>query len=369
MPSPLTFLLCAAGVVSLGAAPVARALDPATALQDYHHTIWTSRDGAPAEITSMAQTQDGWLWLGTPTGVYRFDGVRFEPYQPPAGSRLLHNRISELVAMPNGDLWIGYVGRGLSLRHADGRLEHVADADSKVRDVFTLTRDRDGSIWAASTLGTRRYDAQRRWQAIGREAGVPAASLTTLADQHGRLYLGADDGTYVLDRASAKFERISTDYTVSLVESPDGQLWGGGNGVLRKLPTPSPTIARPDWLNQAEGHAAGIFDRDGNLWTLRCPRGLCLVRQPQRLGGRIQPARDASEKFDQPWQLSNLSTNLLLEDRLGNIWLSTQAGLERFRNAAVLAAPVPGADGFYRLARGAGDTVWVTDVRAAQVWR
>jgi hypothetical protein len=48
-----------------------------TSLADYHHDIWTGKDGAPGEISAMAQTADGWLWIGSSHGLYRFDGVRF----------------------------------------------------------------------------------------------------------------------------------------------------------------------------------------------------------------------------------------------------------------------------------------------------
>jgi signal transduction histidine kinase len=83
----------------------------------------------------------------------------------------------------------------------------------------------------------------------------------------------------------------------------------------------------------------------------------------------VVASRDATDKLDQPWQVSNLSANLLLEDHLGNIWMATQAGLERFRNSAMAPARVGGADGFYTLARGADGDVWVSDRRKHNVWQ
>ncbi|QJD93860.1 hypothetical protein HH213_29490 [Duganella dendranthematis] len=323
--------------------------------------------GAPAEITSMAQTPDGWLWLGTPTGIYRFDGVRFEPYVPPPGSKLAHSRISELLVLPNGDLLIGYIWLGLSVRYADGRFEHLAQAGDQVRQVLTMTRDVDGSLWVATVTAVRRL-AEGRWQTIGAESGVTGVARSVLADQHGQLYLSTDKGTLRLNRATRRFEPTDDKPNTMLVQSPDGRLWGGGDDNLHQVPTAAPRMPRPDWMNQAEGHAAGIFDRDGNLWALRCPIGLCVVRGADRLGDHLVPSRDATDRFDQPWQLGNLSTNLLLEDPLGNIWLSTQAGLERFRNSAMLPARVGGADGFYVLMRGIGGDVWVSDRRKHNVW-
>ncbi|MYM72385.1 hypothetical protein GTP56_09265 [Duganella sp. FT134W] len=346
----------------------AQALDPATPLRDYHHTIWTSKDGAPAEITSMAQTPDGWLWLGTPTGIYRFDGVRFEPYVPPPGSKLLHSRISNLVAMPNGDLMIGYVWPGFSVRHADGRLEHLAQAQDSLMSVYSVARDIDGSLWVTSGQGVRRW-ANGKWQVIGPASGLEGLVAISLADQHGRLYLGSDKGTFVLNRDSGRFERIDAAPSDALVETPDGQLWAGAGDRLHRLPTPAPTLRRPDWLAPSRASVNSQFDHDGNLWTVRCPVGLCLLRGADQRNQPVVASRDATDKLDQPWQVSNLSTNLLLEDHLGNIWMATQAGLERFRNSAMLPAKVGGADGFYTLARGDDGEVWVSDRRKHNVWQ
>ena len=44
----------------------------------FHHTEWTTKEGAPSAVWAIAQTNDGWLWFGGPTGLFRFDGVQFE---------------------------------------------------------------------------------------------------------------------------------------------------------------------------------------------------------------------------------------------------------------------------------------------------
>ena len=58
------------------------------ALTQYAHTAWRVRDGYfPGQPTAIAQTMDGFLWIGTQNGLIRFDGVRFMPWEPPAGSK------------------------------------------------------------------------------------------------------------------------------------------------------------------------------------------------------------------------------------------------------------------------------------------
>jgi ligand-binding sensor domain-containing protein len=78
------------------------------------HDSWTFKDGAPSDVTCLAQTNDGFLWLGGPNGLFRFDGTRFEPFNSPFGDRLLSTNLYSLFAPPSGGLWIGYTFGGFS---------------------------------------------------------------------------------------------------------------------------------------------------------------------------------------------------------------------------------------------------------------
>src|SRR5262249_38557685 len=98
MIPPTRLRLLAAMSVLAACQAVAAALPR---IADSHPTAWTAKDGAPADVRTMAQTPDGWLWLATSTGLYRFDGMRFTRYRlPPSGYAL--GRPHELVARSNG---------------------------------------------------------------------------------------------------------------------------------------------------------------------------------------------------------------------------------------------------------------------------
>jgi len=65
-------------------------------------------EGAPGEVRALAQTTDGYLWLGTATGLFRFDGIRFEPYKPQSGKPFPQRSVASLFAVPDGGLWVSY---------------------------------------------------------------------------------------------------------------------------------------------------------------------------------------------------------------------------------------------------------------------
>src|ERR1700733_1713991 len=86
----------------------------APSLPALQHTAYSAADGAPADIWAMTQSSDGYLWLGTGGGLYRFDGVRFERFSDREGRNLPASNLTALTLAPNGDLWVGYFAGGIS---------------------------------------------------------------------------------------------------------------------------------------------------------------------------------------------------------------------------------------------------------------
>ena len=94
----------------------------------------------------MAQTPDGYLWLGPENGLFRFDGVRSVPWQPPAGQQLPDKNINSLLVTRDGSLWIGTFGGLVILR--DGSLARPPVLHDQF--VASLFEDGEGTVWAAS---------------------------------------------------------------------------------------------------------------------------------------------------------------------------------------------------------------------------
>jgi ligand-binding sensor domain-containing protein len=115
-----------ATLILLGCCPCAFALNPSLDVNQYAHHAWTIQEGFfKGFISSIAQTRDGYLWLGTEFGLLRFDGVRFVPWEPPTGGSLPSSNIRSLLTARDGRLWIGTV-KGLA-GWKDGKLIEYAE--------------------------------------------------------------------------------------------------------------------------------------------------------------------------------------------------------------------------------------------------
>ena len=90
---------------------------------------WSVQQGAPQDIQAMAQTADGFLWLGGQGGLFRFDGTRFERFRPSSGDRLFSSDVYTLFAPPTGGLWVGYLYGGFSFVN-NGRVTNYGGAAS-----------------------------------------------------------------------------------------------------------------------------------------------------------------------------------------------------------------------------------------------
>lgn len=355
------------------AANSALALSTDGQLASYHHATWTARDGVPGSIWTMAQTADGWLWLGTNFGLYRFDGTNFERYVPPAGARLLGDNIRTLLALENGDLLIAYEYGGLTVRHRDGTLAHLTGDKlrSDLRGINQIARDPDGSLWLATASQLHRY-VNGKLLRYGPEQGFTGLRASSIVVDGAQLWVSDLYDVFLLDRASNRFQQISKAGPRGrggVLMSPNGQVWFEtyyGKSLVR---LPDTTIKpRPPLSAARESHGAGMFDRHGNLWQVGPLQGLSLLDGAQSLAS-INSERDFADKFDQPWLLSSLSTTGLLEDRLGNIWVSTTAGLERLRHGRLqIVRGLPNLEP-YSVARDADGNTWAASPNAPGLWR
>jgi ligand-binding sensor domain-containing protein len=134
-------------------------LNAAAATAQYRFDTWTTARGLPQNsVTTLQQSRDGYLWLGTFGGLVRFDGVTFTVFDTGrAGPRSL--RILALYEDRAGALWMGTERGGLT-RYADGTFTTYTTRDGlPVDTVGLLSGDRHGRIWSSTTVGLVRFGA------------------------------------------------------------------------------------------------------------------------------------------------------------------------------------------------------------------
>ena len=320
---------------ALAVAVVLSPLLPATAAAsrssaiDLHHTSWTAEDGAPPFIIAIAQTPDGWLWLASANGVFRFDGAAFERFRP-AGVQLMSNSVWAMRLLRSGALWIGYASGGASVWQ-DGKVRNFGAAEGlPMHTVYDFAGDADGRVWTATSRGLLFFDG-RRWQKPGPGWGAPDGACTLLEAHDGSVWAQCESGAFRLPARALAFVQVPGPASMGrLVQGPDRAVWsvGGAKGDIVALD--GAKRAPPAWPRPRGSGGTMMFERDGeHLWMTRAD-GL------MRTGGSA-----GDEVFSVAHGLSGAIANTLFQDREGNVWVGTENGLDRFRHTALAGVTLP----------------------------
>jgi signal transduction histidine kinase/ligand-binding sensor domain-containing protein len=337
------------------------AFDTERTIRQFAHTAWGAKEDCPRFIVALAQTKDGYLWLGTRHGLFRFDGVSFERYVPPPGTALPALAVSSLLALDNGDLWIGFRSGHISLLR-DGKLGNYGTHEGVPNGiVMRLVKDRGGTIWAASTGGLARLEGER-WQEVGEDWDYPGKSaFAAFLDRQGTLWVSTENTVVFLPAGARKFQptgiRIGQVWDFS--QAANGRLWmAETTNSVRPVPLRSSQPPSDDTEIRV-GSQGILFDRDGALWITSIGDGMRRAPAPDQLHGSIAQFSDKAEIFTAKDGLSGDDVRAILQDREGTIWVGTVNGLDRFRKTNVVPFPLPINPGQTALAAGNDGDLWV----------
>ena len=295
----------------------------------YEFQNWHRENGLPREsIYALAQSHQGYLWIGTDDSVARFDGVRFVSFGLQEG--LPAGAVQSLLEDRDGTLWIGTSGNGLA-HMQDGKIVTLTKRDGLPGDTVTsLAESEDGKLWVGTDGGLAVcWDGQVR--------SVPVEfknkSITALfEDRQGVLWIGVK-GVGIYQYHGNKFTLFGNGVEQGFLRDPhcllvdrEGRFWvgagddyilcrDGGEWVQHRI---SQSSAHPHVVMLAE-------DANGTIWAGSMGEGLMEFRKS---GSRIVNVSSG---------LSDNFVESMLCDAQGNLWVGTQYGLNKLKRGRLFA--------------------------------
>jgi len=363
----------------------------------YNVRSWQTDEGLPQNsVYAIAQTPDGYLWVGTHEGLARFDGVRFTLVDEPVAPYLKQAWIVALCATRDGSLWIASENHGLT-RLKDGVFTRFKEADGLPgNQIQCLQESQDGTLWIGGDKGLARYQAGKitRCKQSDRLSNnsvkalcehpvgvMRAATVTGLisinsagiedsdnfglgpmtnvlkavsVDRQGQLWLGATDGLFCLaggKRTTYGAKQGLPDRIVTVIhEDRAGQLWVGTYGGLVRFVDGNPVA----WSLGKRPFADLVYtiheDQEGNLW----------------FGGRdglyrFNPSRLTTYTAEDGLSYNNVTS--VLEDQAGAMWFGTWGGgVNRLQDGKFITITTGNGlsqDTVLSLAGGRDQSIWV----------
>ena len=389
-------MVCLLGLLALPIRLPA-SLRPAKSINEFKLANWQAGQGLPQNsITSIAQTKDGYVWVGTEEGLARFDGIHFTVFDK-QNSSLKSQVIRALLVDHAGDLWIGTHGAGV-FQMKGGTFAPVAGGEGPQRsNVTSLFEDRAGALWIGTDGGGLLCRKNGKFRAFTASDGLSDnAVFSTAEDRTGAIWIATHGG---LTRfANGKFRNfgikdgLPSNFVRAVEVDRDGTVWAGTTAGLSKIaPSGISNYTVKDGLRGNEvsslkADAAGTLwigtdagglnrlasgristyiddngllgkpvwsileDHEGNLWAGMAGRGLTVLKQAT---------------FSNITAADGLPSNTVLpvfEDRDGAIWVGTDQGLvkrERDRNTFFTKAQGLPDNFVFSIAQDPKGAIWV----------
>ena len=317
---------------------------------------WGIESGLPhGKVCAVERGRDGYIWLGTPAGLVRFDGVRFETYNHLNTPLLENSRILSLYEDGGGILWIGTDGGGLYSLEDGEWGSFGAETGLMSNHVRAICEDVDGNLWVGTEYGLHRLGDEGT-HVIGLDEGLADNLITALAtDSLGRVWAGTMRGGLARIEESLvqiyDFDDGLEDLTVlSVVVGPDGRVWIGTMSGLFYL-EPDEGIVRPVAGTMRYPVTSLAVDSGGKLLVGTMVDGLKMLD-----GSDLQDLLTDIE-------LSDGYICSILPDEEGFIWIGMESnGLvqikERIVDAVTVRQGLPGGAVFPLLEDDDG-TLWI----------
>ncbi len=340
----------------------------AGAEQPYRVTRWTAENGLPQnKINALAQTRDGYLWLGTLKGLARFDGVKFKVFDQSNTPQMTHEAINDLAVDAKEDgLWVS-TGAGL-FYYRDHHFERFGPEDGIPGPVGSLQAARDGGVWFSPRPGETalaRDGRVRRWEfGPEREQNI-VYQLGELSPSELLVLIGTVGGSVAIHRLNLNTKvlvplhvppgasRFATN-CASFLQNADASFWlctgqglwrGSEKGWTQITSSNAESKAWPQRIYQSS---------DAQVWVTQFEvNRISLQRLVQ---GQLEP-------FAAPEWPTELNVTRVMEDREGDLWVGTTTGLFRLERKRIkVYSRLDGlrSDNTLGVTKGADGTIWVS---------
>jgi ligand-binding sensor domain-containing protein/anti-sigma regulatory factor (Ser/Thr protein kinase) len=347
----------------------ALAADSTNDAPNYFMRVWQAEQGLPQnKVTAVTQTRDGYLWVGTYSGLARFDGMRFTVFDDKNAPVMHSSRVTSLFESDDGTLWIGHEN-GEVTTCKDGKFQPVEIRAAWVsRKISRIIADAAGDVWLLNEIGL--LARVRDGLVLSPQTGAATKLLSLARSANGIIWVARDGCLSVLERGRLRVvqfdEPLTNTYIQGICPSRDGGLWVSSNARLRKwkedqwiqdlgaapwglapltrlIETRNGTLVAatsntgffllfpgtgepPLHFNRFNGFQADwipevMEDREGDLWVGTGGNGLIEMRP-----GNIQTVEPPDR-----WRGRALLS--VCPGRNGELWIGTEgAGLYRYQN-------------------------------------
>src|SRR6266849_4329259 len=365
-------LRCAiAGLAAVCFAVSASAVDPTRTVSQYLHDSWGTERGWPGgSITAIAQTFDGYLWIGTDKGLVRFDGLNFHQFERAHPDPILIGPVRTLLVDASDNLWILLQNTQL-FRYHNGNFELIrGEAEN---GTTAMARGTSGAVLLSSlAAGTLTY-SDNRFRTLSSAApdrypfswsygnmpdrlAAPTSLVISMAQtDDGKIWLGTERrGLLYLQEGrvlSASNGWVNTKINC-LLPLQNSELWvGTAKGVLRWSGTKLTLAGVPSSLLNLDVLSI-LRDRDSNIWV-GTSRGLFRYN-----------ANGVS------LLITTGPVGALFEDREGNIWIGSTRGLERLRDSTFVTYSLPNlkSQSMGPLHVDSGGRTWIAPIQGGLRW-
>jgi ligand-binding sensor domain-containing protein/signal transduction histidine kinase len=324
-------------------------------VRTFNFQSWQKEQGLPqSPVRALAQTHDGYLWIGSDDGLARFDGLRFVAFGIQEGVK--SGPVNDLLEDSHDVLWIGSTDSGLSCWQ-NGQITTLTVRDGlPANSITALAEDASGRLWVGTDAGLMLCQDGRLMPLIAAETFKGQRITALFKDRQGQMWVGVK-GAGVFQFINDKFVQLNGDSADELLKDPHcllmdqtGRMWiGAGEDFVL-------CHNRDRWIhyriprNQAKSHVSTLAEEsDGTVWAGSAGGGLLQLKS-----GKFVAIPGGSG-------LAGNSIESLLADREGRLWVGTDAGLNYLRRKSLRTLSQSEGLGF-------GAAQGVAEVTAGVVW-